>query len=69
MYDPQETLFHEVRVHIDRRFSTVRDVKVQVRHTPRGMVLIDAEQGDTTLSLQLTGAERIALIEALGGKA
>jgi hypothetical protein len=65
-----ETLASSVSVIRPDGITRGRDVKVYVSPSPlRADVSVDVRIGDVAISLTLDLGERIALIEALGGRA
>lgn len=63
--DPRFTLASAVNVRVDNHFISNRDVRVIVVDRVRGGVVINVNENAAVITL--SEAERIALIEALGG--
>jgi hypothetical protein len=66
----KRTLISEVSIYAPEGVLRSRDVPVRVEPLVRGRTLITIERrtdGLNDVTLLLSGAERIALIEALGG--
>ena len=67
---PNRTLVTEVTIRRTRSVERLHDCVTTVEDLRRtGRSRITIESPDIDISIDLTGAERIALIEALGGKA
>jgi len=65
MTQVRRTLASVLQVSIDNSTARRSDVLVQVTRRSRGGAIITVNEGDAVLTL--SEAERIALIEALGG--
>lgn len=63
----RRTLASELNINTEDSSTRTRDVVVQVTVRHRGGVTITVNDGDAVITLN--EAERIAFIEALGGKA
>jgi hypothetical protein len=66
--DMHTTLVSEVIRRRPNGSDSRRNCVTTIVTTPRGMTLVTIDHGlDGSTTIRLTGAERIALIEALGG--
>ena len=62
------TLVTSVTVRAPKQVWHRNDVPVRVEGTVRNMTVVEFTTNDLAVDLRLTNGERIALIEALGGR-